>query len=116
MQLHRLILAGMALSLTACATLPSETVVPSSPPPPPPPPAGPISDVVYNCANGTRFTVYFHENAATVTLSDGTKLELPQQPVASGMHYATPRHDFRGKGTDATWTVGRMAPTECRAN
>lgn len=111
--MRRLIFAGFALSLTACATVPS---IDASTPPPPPPPMGPISDVVYNCVDGTRFSVYFHENAATVTLADGTKLELPQQRVASGMHYATPRHDFRGKGTEATWTVGRMVPTQCRAN
>lgn len=104
--------AVLGLTLGACATVPSEPPAP----PPPPPPSGPVSDVVYQCEDGTRFSIYFHENAATVTLADGTRLDLPQQRAASGIHYATPQHDFRGKGVEATWTVGRKVPTQCRTN
>lgn len=109
-----LLVAAAALTLGACSTLPEPPAPAGPPPPPPPPPLTDVSDVVYTCADGTRFTIYFSENAATVTLSDGTKLNLPQQPSASGILYSSGRHEFRGKGRDATWTVGRMTPTQCQ--
>ncbi|MEX6725850.1 MliC family protein [Parapedomonas caeni] len=62
-----------------------------------------------------RLVVAFKDEHAEVTLPDGTRLTLPQQRAASGFWYATPRHELRGKGQEATWTVGRAAPLACRA-
>ncbi|ESQ81384.1 MliC family protein [Asticcacaulis sp. YBE204] len=108
-----LLLSATALTLSACATLPADDGGMAPPPPPPPPSAEASTGIVYTCANGTTFNIYFSENAATVTLSDGTKLILPQQVAASGIWYSSGRHDFRGKGRNATWTVGKMVPTQC---
>lgn len=62
-----------------------------------------------------RLVVAFKDEHAEVTLPDGAVLTLPQQRAASGFWYATPRHELRGKGQEATWTVGRAAPLACRA-
>ncbi|MDC7683197.1 MliC family protein [Asticcacaulis sp. BYS171W] len=107
-------LSVLALTLAACATTSDPGMGDVAPPPPPPPPSAEASTgIVYSCDNGTKFNIYFSENAATVTLSDGTKLILPQQVAASGIWYSSGRHDFRGKGRNATWTVGKMVPTQC---
>lgn len=106
------VLALSLLSLSACATLPeAEGVAP--PPPPPPPSAEAPTGVIYSCQDGSTFRIAFSEHSATVTLSDGTKLILPQQVAASGIWYSSGKHDFRGKGRDATWTIGKKAPTQC---
>jgi membrane-bound inhibitor of C-type lysozyme len=77
------------------------------------PPAGPAT-VVYTCDDGNALRVQFEGEAALVTLPDGNTLRLPQQPAASGIWYATPQYTLRGKGDDATWTIGRRAPMACR--
>ena len=69
----------------------------------------------YVCRDGTQFSVRFADGAAGVTLSDGTKLSLPQQMSGSGFRYSSARFELRGKGRDALWTVGRRVPVECRA-
>jgi membrane-bound inhibitor of C-type lysozyme len=67
----------------------------------------------YRCEDGSHFFVRFSGDAADVTLSDGTKLSLPQQRAASGIWYSSGRYDLRGKGREATWTVGRKVPVKC---
>ncbi|UDF03975.1 MliC family protein [Asticcacaulis sp. AND118] len=104
----------LALTLAACATTSTDGGMAPPPPPPPPPLAAEApTGALYTCQDGTAFRIAFSENAATVTLNDGTKLHLPQQVAASGIWYSSGRHDFRGKGRDATWTVGKKVPTQC---
>ena len=69
----------------------------------------------YRCDDGTEFTVIFdqQEDAALVMINSDT-LRLESQRPASGMWYASPTHEFRGKGDEATWTVGRRVPSDCR--
>jgi len=105
-------LAALALTLAACATTSGGDGI-APPPPPPPPSAEAPTGVIYHCQDGTTFRIAFSEHSATVTLSDGTKLILPQQVAASGIWYSSGKHDFRGKGRDATWTIGRKVPTQC---
>jgi membrane-bound inhibitor of C-type lysozyme len=67
----------------------------------------------YRCEDSSHFFVRFSGDRADVTLSDGTKLSLPQQRAASGTWYSSGRYDLRGKGREATWTVGRKVPVKC---
>ena len=92
-----LLISSATLLLAACAT------------------SGATPSVTYACDDGGTLRVRFEPEAARVTLADGTELRLPQQRAASGIWYATPQHELRGKGNDATWTVGRRAPAQCRA-
>ncbi|AFK55931.1 MliC family protein [Tistrella mobilis] len=101
------------------------------PPPPPPAPdpvaASPSEDVnsvytaTYVCDDGTRLDVRFingptlEDSRAVVSTGEGAPLVLPQKIAASGIWYATPRHELRGKGRDATWTAGRRAAAHCQA-
>ena len=96
----RCVLAGLWLGVMAGAASAAQA---ADPPP-----------VVYACSDGSTLRVTFVEGAAQVTPADGTLLRLPQQRVASGMWYATARHELRGKGDEATWTVARQAPVNCR--
>ncbi|WP_249976994.1 MliC family protein [Vreelandella olivaria] len=69
----------------------------------------------YRCDDGTELTVIFDQQEDTaLVMVGGDTLRLESQRPASGMWYASPRHEFRGKGDEATWTVGRRVPTECR--
>ncbi len=70
----------------------------------------------FRCDDGTVLSVSFHENEATVVLPNGEVATLPQQRAASGFWYSSGRHELRGKGYEATWTIGRRAPTTCRAS
>lgn len=93
-----------SLLLAACAGPPWSTHEAT-------PPDGPV---VYSCEDGLTLRVRFARDGAHVTLPSGEQLLLPQQPAGSGTSYATPRHELRGKGEDATWTVGRRVPIGCR--
>lgn len=76
-------------------------------------PGGPAT--VYACEGGVQLHVRFARDAAWVGMPDGSTIELPQQPSASGFWYGTPRHALRGKGRTAQWTVGRAMPLQCLA-
>lgn len=89
----------LAAMLAACAT---------------PSPSGLPASAVFVCEDGTTLNVRFVPDAAYVTPSGGTELMLPQERAASGIWYRTAQHEFRGKGDEMTWTVGRMAPIACR--
>lgn len=77
-------------------------------------PTGGLAPVRYTCDDGSALRVQFEADAALVTLPDGNALRLPQQPAASGIWYATPQYTLRGKGDEATWTIGRRTPLACR--
>lgn len=89
----------LAAVLAACAT-PSPTGLPGS--------------AVFACEDGTTLNVRFVQDAAYVTPSGGTELLLPQERAASGISYRTAQHEFRGKGEEMMWAVGRRTPIICR--
>ncbi|QEE47498.1 lysozyme inhibitor [Rhizobium sp. WL3] len=93
------ILAGLALAATAVLILSESSRA---------------ADIKYACDDGTSLTVTFSEQAADVTLPDGVKLSLPQQPAASGFWYSNGRYELRGKGEELQFAIGRMAPVTCR--
>lgn len=76
-------------------------------------PAGP--PVVYDCEDGLRLTVRYGDDAAQVSLPDGSRLRLAQQPAGSGMRYASGPAELRGKGREITWAVEGRIPTNCIA-
>jgi len=97
--MHVPILAGLALAMTAVLMLPRESRA---------------ADIKYACDDGTSLTVTFSEKAAELTLPDGEKFSLPQQPAASGFWYSNSRYELRGKGEELRFAIGRMAPVTCR--
>lgn len=68
------------------------------------------------CDRGPPLRVTFEEDKATVTPEGSEPLALPQAPAGSGFLYMTPQHSLRGKGDEVIWTVGRMAPINCKAS
>ncbi len=74
------------------------------------------ADIRYACDNGTVLTVAFSEAAANVTLPDGAKVSLPQQVSGSGFWYSNGRYELRGKGDEAQFAIGRMAPANCKVD
>jgi membrane-bound inhibitor of C-type lysozyme len=74
-----------------------------------------IPQALYSCDDGTQFSASFPGNAALVTLQDHQTVTLPQQRSGSGFWYSSGRYELRGKGKEATWTVGRRTPVHCRA-
>ena len=97
--MHVPILAGLALAMTAVLILPHESRA---------------ADIKYACDNGTSLAITFSEKAAELTLPDGEKLSLPQQPAASGFWYSNGRYELRGQGEELRFAIGRMAPVTCR--
>ncbi|QLF70187.1 MliC family protein [Peteryoungia desertarenae] len=72
--------------------------------------------VLFSCDNGITLSVLFAKDHADVTLADGTVVSLPQQIAASGYWYSNGRYELRGKGDEAKFAIGRMAPSTCKAN
>lgn len=70
--------------------------------------------VVYSCEDGMSLRVRFTRDGAQVTLPSGQEMLLPQQPSASGIAYGTAQNELRGKGEEATWSMGRRRPVACR--
>ncbi len=72
--------------------------------------------VRYACASGEGLVAEFAVDRASVRVVpvNGTAIVLPIQPSGSGFRYADARHEFRGKGAEAMWTIGRRAPLRCR--
>ena len=77
-------------------------------------PGGDGRPVSYACDDGTRLQVAFQDETALVRVNGAEPLRLPRQRSASGIWYATPQQELRGKGREAQWTVERRAPTLCR--
>ena len=92
------------------------------PPPPPPQPAPPPPPaemrVSYNCSNGERISVrYFPQQGVASLNRGGQAVELQQQVTPPGFTYTSPSTVLRVQEDRMrlTMTVGKMAPTNCRA-
>ena len=72
----------------------------------------------YRCVDGSRINVRFNNGADTATVQSGGKViaVLKGQRPASGIWYAAPGYELRGKGKDATFTQPKMPPLACRSN
>ena len=97
----RSLVATMLLALSACATT---TSAPSE------------RRVTFDCDQDRDLTVVFEENQARIINTDGSEIVIPQRPSGSGFWYESPTHSLRGQGTEMTYTIGRMAPIQCRQN
>lgn len=98
----KMLLIGLATaSLVGCATHPSGG-------------AATERRVSYTCEGGPDLTVVYGENVARVVQDDGSMLDLPEHETGSGVSYGTATHSIRGKGSELTYTVGRMVPRQCR--
>ncbi len=68
------------------------------------------------CSETERLSVSFSRGRAIVRTSRGSTHALPRfEAFASGTRYSDGTHEFWVRGNSATWTVGRMAPMQCRA-
>lgn len=78
-----------------------------------------LQSIQYLCDRELTLSVTFvksqkaDDNKAIIRGFGDHPLELPSVVVASGFLYANAKYSLRGKGEDATWTVGRMAPVKC---
>lgn len=71
-------------------------------------------EATYTCAGGQTLEVVFSDGKATVTPKGGEPVILPTAMTADGFQYSDAHHSLRGRGNDATWTVGG-ASVECTA-
>lgn len=80
---------------------------------------GPVhGPYAYSCDDGTAFSAVFDHAAGPdgvviLTFPDGVALTLPRALSASGIRYTDGKHEFWGKGEQASWTIGRRAPVSC---
>jgi len=72
--------------------------------------------VTFSCERGPDLNVVFDEHAARIVSPDGSEIVLPSRETGSGFLYETPTHSLRGQGTEAIYTIGRMAPNRCQQN
>jgi membrane-bound inhibitor of C-type lysozyme len=105
--MKRLVIAALGLALAACQTKPADTAASATQPA--------ASTVSYACADGTVLTAVTNAGGDSVELkfADGATLTLPRAESASGARYMNAQHEFWNKGEEATYTVGRRAPTLC---
>lgn len=68
----------------------------------------------YVCDDGSVLDVRFQGETATVAMSTGGTVVLPQRVSGSGFRYADAGHSLRGKGRAANWTVGGTTATTCQ--
>ncbi len=75
------------------------------------------SPVEYECSRGSMISADFSTDGKYVNISTGDieNLQLPAMPSASGFTYSNGRYELRGKGKEATWSIGRMAAEDCIA-
>jgi len=77
----------------------------------------------YNCNKNTHITVSFtqrthNKNTKNIAIINGygkQVITLPTKQVGSGFLYSNGMYSLRGKGEQATWTVGKMIPMQCSA-
>jgi membrane-bound inhibitor of C-type lysozyme len=111
-----LLITSLALLVSGCATTPTPNPV-----------------MQYQCDGGTQLNVVLNQKyvsivkggrggthymqkrlySASVTMADGTMLELPAQKVTSGFFVSNGQYTLRGKGSEAKWAVAGMAVEEC---
>lgn len=73
-------------------------------------------EVPYSCDRGEEVQVRFFSNQGLATLlRNGQTFELKREPSGSGFHYSNGPLSIRGKATDLTVLIGRMAPIKCKA-
>lgn len=77
-------------------------------------------NVKYTCNRDTQLSVNFtsthNESDKKIAIINGfgeQAIILPNKTVASGFLYSNGKYVLRGKGEQATWTVGRMADFNC---
>lgn len=74
-------------------------------------------EATFDCDNGVVLEVTF-DNAKDVAIVSTEGMEPQSLPIGmsgSGYYYSNGRYGLRGKGDEATWEVGRMAPVNCKA-
>jgi hypothetical protein len=103
----RILVLGVILALSACASAPEIGEPGPRGTPPPIPVDGPIA---YRCADGTQLMVDVDGANARVAIVGGPSMVLPQ---ASEGYYSNGRYGFRGGGGAGQWEVGRAAPVSC---
>lgn len=116
--MNRLLLPLLTVALLAACAAPAPSATPSSAPTSATVSApAPIITLNYVCDGGSTLRVRFDNTLGVVYVSEqgGAELLLPAKRAASGIWYATPQHELRGKGVEATWTVGRRMPLQCKA-
>jgi len=70
----------------------------------------------YYCNRGQSLKVVFQGSKATVTPKwGGRTVTLPQGMSADGFYYVKGKYSLRGRGDDATWTMGQSKPFTCHA-
>lgn len=110
----RILVLGVVLALSACASFPGGAPEIGEPgpggTPPPIPVTGPIA---YNCSDGTQLMVEASGGNARVAIVGGPSMVLPN---AGEGYYSNGRYGFRGGGAAAQWEVGRAAPVSCRGS
>lgn len=69
--------------------------------------------VTISCDDGTKFDALFGETSVTVTMADGSKMELPQKDDDKGFLYTNGKFTLSGDDESASWTVGKKTPVAC---
>ena len=72
--------------------------------------------VTYGCERGADLIVVFDDSAARIVNPDGSEIVLPSRPPARASCTKRRPIRFAGKGTEAIYTIGRMAPIRCQQN
>jgi membrane-bound inhibitor of C-type lysozyme len=77
-------------------------------------------NVKYTCNRNTTLSVNFtaasSESDKKIAIINGIGKQaiiIPNVAVASGFLYSNGKYSLRGKGKQAIWTIGRMAPFRC---
>ncbi|MEJ8571152.1 MliC family protein [Microbaculum marinum] len=75
-------------------------------------------NAVFDCDNGQTLDVVFDNDkdpaVAVVTIEGEEPQTLPIAMSGSGYYYTNGKYGLRGKGEEAMWEVGRMAPIDCK--
>ncbi len=74
-------------------------------------------EATFDCDNGVVLEVTF-DNANDVAIVSTEGMEPQTLPIGmsgSGYYYSNGPYGLRGKGDEAMWEVGRMAPVNCKA-
>lgn len=74
----------------------------------------PARTVSYRCDRGPALTIEYKGDTARIISADGRGVTMPQRETGSGFWYQSATHSIRGKGDELTYTIGRMAPMNCR--
>ena len=75
-------------------------------------------NAVFNCVDGQTLNVVFDNDkdpaVAVVTIEGEEPMTLPIAMSGSGYYYTNGKYGLRGKGQEAMWEAGRMAPIGCK--